>query len=574
MNHEQLGEWLSAYLDGELTEGETVIIERALEEDAGARALLEELRRSASVVSSLPRHRAPASILEDVRFQVERAELLDDARESIPQPISRSPRPAMRWAMAATVGFAAVGAMWMMVDQHQRPGVDSSMAESQGVRAVLPMEEAAPATHVATAERSSRAAGGKAKGVPDERIVGRGSVTSDALSIEKVTALPSRRDAVGPSDAEPVEAILNMKQKLARGVPADKLRDHRFGNESVRLEVRVKDIASRDRLEKALLAQLTAGDMANLKSAPAAGKPERFFIPGTTGVNFSSHDRRQVLVRAPADEIERLVQVVGDPSASASRMALVLDDLRISGKHRVTDTFRQLGGGGDSLEEAEGPVLADASSTRDGTAAGRAKIPWALEEIVEVLTKEPQHMTDASSDKRGPQPTDDAGAGEQREGQSYAARRRGGRSTAPGLEGKKAKAAKSETPRPRPGAKRAETPEADAEQSTDDAPPPPAERPSLVKRRIREAKDAARAKQKTEADSAPSPTFANRGGATTPSARPVMKDQPLITLVVDLIPPAPAKARKTTPAKAKPAPPTKPKPASKAKQSDPDKKKQ
>ena len=81
MDMERLGEQLSAYLDGELSEQEKALVERALREDAGARRLLDELRRMAANVESLPRHAAPDSILEDVRFQLERSELLGDSIE-------------------------------------------------------------------------------------------------------------------------------------------------------------------------------------------------------------------------------------------------------------------------------------------------------------------------------------------------------------------------------------------------------------------------------------------------------------------------------------------------------------
>ena len=59
IDREQLGEWLSAYLDGELSEEQTTVVERLLREDASARQSLDALRRASELVPSLPRHAAP-----------------------------------------------------------------------------------------------------------------------------------------------------------------------------------------------------------------------------------------------------------------------------------------------------------------------------------------------------------------------------------------------------------------------------------------------------------------------------------------------------------------------------------
>ncbi|MGB2987736.1 MAG: hypothetical protein WBE26_17860, partial [Phycisphaerae bacterium] len=104
----QLGELLSAYIDGELDAEHVKSVERILREDAGARHLLEELRGTVNIVSSLPRHSAPGSIAEDVQFQVERSELLGDP-DSQPATATggRSGLPALL-SMAAVLGLVFV----------------------------------------------------------------------------------------------------------------------------------------------------------------------------------------------------------------------------------------------------------------------------------------------------------------------------------------------------------------------------------------------------------------------------------------------------------------------------------
>ena len=68
---DNLGEQLSAYLDGELTDAERTAIEQLLERDPSARAELERLQEAASWVRDLPRRPAPANLTVDVMRRIE-----------------------------------------------------------------------------------------------------------------------------------------------------------------------------------------------------------------------------------------------------------------------------------------------------------------------------------------------------------------------------------------------------------------------------------------------------------------------------------------------------------------------
>ncbi|MEK6644612.1 MAG: zf-HC2 domain-containing protein [Planctomycetota bacterium] len=89
-------EQLTAYLDGELSEAERAEVERLLESDAEARALLEELRETARLIGTVPREFAGKGFNEAVRARLERESLLSE----------ESARP-MRWwkpmALAASL---------------------------------------------------------------------------------------------------------------------------------------------------------------------------------------------------------------------------------------------------------------------------------------------------------------------------------------------------------------------------------------------------------------------------------------------------------------------------------------
>lgn len=112
---EQL-EQLSAYLDGELTDAERVSVERLLAADPAARALLDELRRTAELVAGLPRAEAPLDFAENTVARLERADLLGEA--ATPVGATRRPWLARGLALAASLALV-VTAGWLVRSQLQ-----------------------------------------------------------------------------------------------------------------------------------------------------------------------------------------------------------------------------------------------------------------------------------------------------------------------------------------------------------------------------------------------------------------------------------------------------------------------
>ncbi len=113
VNPDQLEELLSAYLDGELDPSQTKHVERLLRESAGAQRALDELRMTSESVRALPRHAAPASILEEVRSHLERAVLLDSDSMNRPGRVAVRGRWFVRGlSMAAALAIVATGAWW------------------------------------------------------------------------------------------------------------------------------------------------------------------------------------------------------------------------------------------------------------------------------------------------------------------------------------------------------------------------------------------------------------------------------------------------------------------------------
>lgn len=104
---------LSAYVDGELTEGERAQVERKLREDPKARELVAELQAMSESLRSLPPESLGEDLREPILRQAERAMLLGD------QPVQavsvdirrREAHESRRWVWAA---MAAAAALFLM----------------------------------------------------------------------------------------------------------------------------------------------------------------------------------------------------------------------------------------------------------------------------------------------------------------------------------------------------------------------------------------------------------------------------------------------------------------------------
>ncbi len=363
IDREQLGEWLSAYVDGELNAEQEKLIERLLREDEGARTLLGELRRTVSLVSSLPRHRAPSSIAEDIQFHVERADLLGGVDEPGVGPAGRRSPVFALLSMAAMLALVA-GSFWMMWGDATSPtGAPgdvvavapgkSSEEEGAGLRSV----ERLPA--------------GARRDVRGEKRKARASKPSSMKRRETA----ERTSAIGPPlpavdrgrDADLV-ATATLDQKIIAGLPLASLRAHRFDNEPVRLKVRVRSEAQRDAVTARLIAYLSQSQAADLADVPSdgAGRPApsgTYYHQGDPEVNFTATDQHQILVHASPRQLDGMMSELADAVSTPDSVALVAGPLSIRGLDRARQALR-------GLDEATATVLAEGlSSTRHDASA-------------------------------------------------------------------------------------------------------------------------------------------------------------------------------------------------------------
>ena len=109
-------EQLSAYLDGELSEGERAAIEAHLAADPASRKLLEELRAVSGQVKSLPTYSAGAGFADRV------VEAALAAKQQQPSAASAPARTARRtWMAVVVAGVAATAAAIAIMFQGRKP---------------------------------------------------------------------------------------------------------------------------------------------------------------------------------------------------------------------------------------------------------------------------------------------------------------------------------------------------------------------------------------------------------------------------------------------------------------------
>src|SRR5258708_38579 len=82
-------ELLSAYLDGEATDQEREVVERALRESSQVRASLEGLRRLQADLRALPPRRLEPDFCDQVLRQAQRTMLLGDSPDTGAEPQAR-----------------------------------------------------------------------------------------------------------------------------------------------------------------------------------------------------------------------------------------------------------------------------------------------------------------------------------------------------------------------------------------------------------------------------------------------------------------------------------------------------
>lgn len=371
MRREQIGELLSAYLDGELDVEETAVVERLLRDDEAAREQLAVLRRTVELVQSLPRHDAPGALAEDLQARFERSELLAGFGEPEPDASrARSPMPAIL-SMAAMLAIVA-GGLWFMAL--------SGGADRPGENKLALVTEAE--------ELAEDRLPGEFDDAGPVGLSGGSRVDSPA-SVSRLKTEDRRSQLL---------ASATLDQKLASGMKLESARGHAFKNEPLRLRIKAGDEGAARLVSERLLSRLAkmgATDVAkvgSLKSVDGQG-PESFFIQGISHRNFGEGAGTQILVRASRRQFDELLREIGRIGRKVSSISFASGPLVVRGLREVRVALGRFArpttrrGGG-------------AAPPRAGSMVASADVEESMKELAEVLGVEPGVLSSAGSPRK------------------------------------------------------------------------------------------------------------------------------------------------------------------------------
>lgn len=171
MQHEDIQEQLSAYLDGELSPEDAVRVESALKEDAALAAELERLRKTREFVQSLPRQEVGDDFTAKVMHTVRKQGAMPWRPNAIPNPWRRYLAAAALVLLALGLGVYISISLYDVSPQPSPPGElaikTSDDAESLGtvardmkdLRSEITAEDTIhPVESLATAKKGAKTA--------------------------------------------------------------------------------------------------------------------------------------------------------------------------------------------------------------------------------------------------------------------------------------------------------------------------------------------------------------------------------------------------------------------------------
>ncbi|UCG16516.1 MAG: hypothetical protein JSV19_00460 [Phycisphaerales bacterium] len=379
INPDNLHEYLSAYLDDELTEARRAELEHLLATDASARAELEAVKKTVKLVSSLPRRRAPAHLLDDLTAQVERQLLVDDEAVSLPKRGYRRSVISLL-ASAALVTITVGGGLWVFFEigeqtTQPRPFPQVARMDSDEDRSTLKAMSRRPEPELEQAKGRRKDAS-----APDDRAeyeAGLDAVTEvshsrgRALKPSAVDAATAKKEALADGErydrssggALPQRAAMPalLKEKLAAGAPMSDFVRHRFDSESVVLDLTFSGPPDRHAAFDRLTTFLNQRAIPELREyaimhfvgvGPAVGEDTKFFIFGRSPDNYTDPRQQQLLVRLPAGDVLPMMEaVVGAPS-DRSDVSVAVGPARAQGRDEARQLLAYVQG--DAWESGEG----------------------------------------------------------------------------------------------------------------------------------------------------------------------------------------------------------------------------
>lgn len=326
-DREQLGEWLCAYLDGELDQQEARQVEQFVRENADAQLMLDELRSTIQAVASLPRHHAPESLADEIQAHVERNALIGDVEPQVAEPTGWQPPLRAMLSMAAAL-VVVVGGWWFVT-------YDDAPTRQPAARTAVVMRDVEKEAALESIKESTRTSRRRAK-----------RVTPSIQPKHIVDA-----DEASPTTDGILLASASFEQKRGAGLGPDAIKTHAFRNETVRLQITVQDEKEREAVTARVVSYLAGQQLKSPRRS--AGVGAEYFFQGVPKKNFDNPDECQVLVRASRDKMEGLFHAIEDSGNQKYRVALSSGPLSVHGWEGTRMALASLGSPASSWNEAD-----------------------------------------------------------------------------------------------------------------------------------------------------------------------------------------------------------------------------
>ncbi|MEK6676334.1 MAG: hypothetical protein AABZ47_11855, partial [Planctomycetota bacterium] len=248
------GELISAYLDGELDQRDTTLVERLLKENPQALRYHDDLRSHSQALRDLPKHSAPAAVLDDLRLRLERAELLDEP-EVHTRRIGSHGKGHGRWLAAAMVGGLLISGAWWTWQTSLK---STERAESRIALApenpTLPVDQrkfdVIAKTSVATTAREPS---------PPSKEMAKSTAVSEKDYARPMIGNEKKEESTPVVWRSPNEiAQSGIQAPKQRQQSQEEIRTLPFATQELRLQVSVPDEAAKNALVREIVQQVSA----------------------------------------------------------------------------------------------------------------------------------------------------------------------------------------------------------------------------------------------------------------------------------------------------------------------------
>jgi hypothetical protein len=426
IDRNKLGEYLSAYLDDELTDEERKTLERLIARDETTRRQFEELRQTAELVRGLPRGVAPPSLSETVTAAAERRQLLGEPEDVV---VPRRPwwQSARSLLSAAAALMITVAGAWYVFDTMDQPSgmrlTESStpmndkeldrevMSESGPAPAEPPMMEKGAA--LGERDRAISGARGRAgepvlaeaRRHPADSVAVMEGKGSRGVPEPAVTAHLDEASALGVDDSRERDgryqqaralALATFEQRLNIPVPASELVEHPFANEVNELVVFASDASDEQLANQQLASFASSNSLVDLSvvdpNEPVAANT-RLYYAGRPMHNYDAPGQQQFVVRVPRYEVEGLVTALHRNPEGVRPIRLALGPLEVVNADDAIEVSRK-------MAAPAGELLAVAASGIDAPESEEADVTPADATAVAAMEAERGHAANIQPSRR------------------------------------------------------------------------------------------------------------------------------------------------------------------------------